>query len=111
LRSVPVGRDGDIGSVVERLRTAPLVTITGSGGMGETTVAVAVAERLQHDCADGAVFVDLAAVPPRADVTRAVSARCARSWVKRLSARRWRVARSAPRPTRSPRTASPADPG
>jgi predicted ATPase/DNA-binding winged helix-turn-helix (wHTH) protein len=73
LRSAPVGRDGDIGSVVERLRTAPLVTITGSGGMGKTTVALVVAERLRHDAADGVVFVDLAAVPPGADVTRAVS--------------------------------------
>ena len=73
LRSAPVGRDGNIASVVERLRTAPLVTITGSGGMGKTTVALAVAERLRHECAHGAMFVDLAAVPPGADVTRAVS--------------------------------------
>ena len=39
---MPIGRDDDIGSVVERVRRAPLVTITGSGGIGKTTVAVAV---------------------------------------------------------------------
>ena len=73
LRNAPIGRDGDIGSVVERIRAAPLVTITGSGGIGKTTVALAVAERLQAEYADGVVFVDLSPVPPQADVTRAVA--------------------------------------
>lgn len=73
LRNVPIGRDDDIGSVVERVRRAPLVTITGSGGIGKTTVAVAVANRLESDYPDGVVFVDLAPVPPGADVTRAVA--------------------------------------
>jgi predicted ATPase/DNA-binding winged helix-turn-helix (wHTH) protein len=73
LRTVPIGRDGDIGSVLERIRDAALVTITGSGGIGKTTVALAVAERLQTEYADGVVFVDLSPVPPQADVTRAVA--------------------------------------
>ena len=54
-------------------RTAPLVTITGSGGIGKTTLALAVAERLQADYADGAVFVDLSPVPAGGDVTLAVA--------------------------------------
>jgi predicted ATPase len=73
LRNTPIGRDGDITSVVERIRAAPLVTITGSGGMGKTTVALAVAERVQAEYANGVVFVDLSPVPPQADVTRAVA--------------------------------------
>lgn len=73
LRNVPIGRDDDIRSVVERVRQAPLATITGSGGIGKTTVAVAVAHRLEADYPDGVVFVDLAPVPPGADVTRAVA--------------------------------------
>ncbi|HEX6568750.1 MAG TPA: winged helix-turn-helix domain-containing protein [Acidimicrobiales bacterium] len=73
LRNVPIGRDGDMGSIVERIREGPLVTITGSGGIGKTTVALAVADRLQVEYADGAVFADLSPVQPGADVTRAVA--------------------------------------
>ncbi|HEX8803318.1 MAG TPA: winged helix-turn-helix domain-containing protein, partial [Acidimicrobiales bacterium] len=73
LRTAPIGRDGDMARVVERVREAPLVTITGSGGMGKTTVALAVADRVQAEHADGVVFADLSSVPPRADVTRAVA--------------------------------------
>ena len=73
LRNRPIGRDGDLELVAERIRTAPLVTITGSGGIGKTTLAVAVAERLQADYADGAVFVDLSPVPAGGDMTLAVA--------------------------------------
>ena len=73
LRNVPIGRDGDIESVVERVRNAPLVTITGSGGIGKTTVALAVADRLEGEYGDGVVFADLSPVPPQADITRAVA--------------------------------------
>ncbi len=73
LRNAPIGRDVDIDSVLERIRDAALVTITGSGGIGKTTVALAVADRVQADYADGVVFADLSPVPPQADVTRAVA--------------------------------------
>jgi hypothetical protein len=46
-RSVPIGREDDIASVVTSTRDAPLVTIVGPGGMGKTTVALAVAERVE----------------------------------------------------------------
>ena len=59
--------------MAERIGTAPLVTITGSGGIGKTTLALAVAERLQAEYADGAVFVDLSPVPAGGDVTLAVA--------------------------------------
>jgi predicted ATPase/DNA-binding winged helix-turn-helix (wHTH) protein len=73
LRNAPIGRDGDIDRVIERIRHAALVTITGSGGIGKTTVALAVADRLQAEYIDGVVFVDLSSVPPHTDVTRAVA--------------------------------------
>jgi DNA-binding winged helix-turn-helix (wHTH) protein len=73
LRNRPIGRDGDIESVVALVRNAPLVTIAGSGGMGKTTVALAVADRLEAEYAEGVVFVDLSPVAPQADVTRAVA--------------------------------------
>jgi predicted ATPase/DNA-binding winged helix-turn-helix (wHTH) protein len=73
LRNAPIGRDRDIGAVIERIQNAALVTITGSGGIGKTTVALAVADHLQGTYADGVVFVDLSAVPPHTDITRAVA--------------------------------------
>jgi predicted ATPase/DNA-binding winged helix-turn-helix (wHTH) protein len=73
LRNVPIGRDGDIRSVVDRIRDGRLVTITGSGGIGKTTVALAIADCLQGAYADGVVFVDLAPVPPHAEITRAAA--------------------------------------
>jgi predicted ATPase/DNA-binding winged helix-turn-helix (wHTH) protein len=73
LRNVPLGRDGDIDRVVELLRATRLATIIGTGGIGKTTVALAVAERLRAEWADGVVFVDLAPVPPQGDITRAVA--------------------------------------
>jgi predicted ATPase/DNA-binding winged helix-turn-helix (wHTH) protein len=73
LRNPPIGRGRDIASVVERMAEAHLVTITGSGGIGKTTVALAVADLVEDQYADGVVFVDLAPVPPRADLTRAVA--------------------------------------
>jgi predicted ATPase/DNA-binding winged helix-turn-helix (wHTH) protein len=73
LRSAPVGRDGDIAGVVERIRHAPLVTIAGSAGIGKTTVALAVADLLEAEYAEGVVFVDLSQVPAHGDVTRAVA--------------------------------------
>ncbi|HEY8548249.1 MAG TPA: hypothetical protein VIL36_24490 [Acidimicrobiales bacterium] len=67
LRSAPLGRDHDIGAVVDLLATAPLVTLTGSGGIGKTTVALAVAHRLREAGTDDVAFADLSTLPPGAD--------------------------------------------
>ncbi len=61
LRTPIFGREREI----ERLETlimterAPLVTLTGPGGSGKTRLALAVAERLRDQFADGIWFVDL----------------------------------------------------
>jgi len=73
LRTTLIGRDGDIGRVAEQVGRVPVLTVTGSGGIGKTTLALAVADRLADGYADGVVFVDLAPVPAGADVTRAVA--------------------------------------
>lgn len=57
-----VGRTKAIARIVELLDQRPLVTVTGSGGIGKTRVAVAVAERFLRERATPVWFVDLAAV-------------------------------------------------
>ena len=54
-----VGRDEEVGPLVDAVRTHALVTLTGPGGVGKTRLAVEVASRLGDELADGAGFVDL----------------------------------------------------
>jgi len=55
-----VGRDDAVAAVVSRLSRERLVTIVGPGGIGKTTVAVAVAERMITGYEHGVWLVDLA---------------------------------------------------
>jgi predicted ATPase/DNA-binding winged helix-turn-helix (wHTH) protein len=54
-----IGRDDVVVEVAKHLSRQRLVTITGTGGIGKTTVARAVAERLAGTFRDGAQIVDL----------------------------------------------------
>ncbi len=54
-----VGRDEDVVGVSGRLMTARFVTIVGAGGVGKTTLAVAVGHHLMATFAGSVVFVDL----------------------------------------------------
>src|SRR5262249_41207520 len=49
------------------------VTITGTGGVGKTRLAIEAAHRLRHDFEDGAYFVELAALNDAALVPAAVA--------------------------------------
>jgi predicted ATPase/DNA-binding winged helix-turn-helix (wHTH) protein len=55
-----IGRDDAVAALVARLSGQRLVTIVGPGGIGKTTVALAVAERLIADYEHGVWLVDLA---------------------------------------------------
>ena len=55
-----VGRSDVVPAVAEQLLRHRFVTLVGPGGLGKTTVAVAVANRLLDNFADGVRFVDLA---------------------------------------------------
>ena len=54
-----VGRDDDVHKVSARLTTARFVTLVGPGGVGKTTVAVAVGHHLVDAFAGAVLFVDL----------------------------------------------------
>ena len=55
-----VGRDETIGQVAGYQAENRLLTLVGPGGIGKTSVAVAVARRVSDDYPDGAWLVDLA---------------------------------------------------
>jgi predicted ATPase/DNA-binding winged helix-turn-helix (wHTH) protein len=57
-----VGRDETVASLAAQLRDRRLVTVVGPGGIGKTTVALAVAEAAGSAYRDGARFVDLSPV-------------------------------------------------
>src|SRR6266480_2947026 len=56
----PIGRADIVAMVSSRLKRGRFVTIVGSAGIGKTTVALAVADKLVGSYKDGARFVDLA---------------------------------------------------
>ena len=58
-----VGRDNTVAALAKQLAQRRLLTIVGPGGIGKTTVAVAVAEAVTPDYADGVWFVGLASLP------------------------------------------------
>jgi predicted ATPase/DNA-binding winged helix-turn-helix (wHTH) protein len=60
LLSPVIGRGDVIAILVDQLSQHRLLTILGPGGIGKTTVAIAVAERARRAFRDGVWFVDLA---------------------------------------------------
>src|SRR5690606_1398344 len=58
-----VGRAAEVEQVAAALRTAPVVTLTGEGGVGKTRLALEVAQRVDFaDYPDGIWFCDMSAV-------------------------------------------------
>ena len=80
LRALPapvtplLGRDHDVAAVTAALRRSAsrLVTLTGTGGVGKTRLALAVAREAGQSYADGVAFVPLAALDDPALVLPAV---------------------------------------
>lgn len=57
-----VGRTTTLAAIVDELATQRLVTIVGPGGIGKTSVAVALAAQIAASHQDGVIFVDLSAI-------------------------------------------------
>ena len=73
-RSAFIGRDDDLAEVRAALETAPVVTLTGVGGVGKTRLALQVAAETVTRFPDGVWFVDLGPVLDAGFVPAAVSA-------------------------------------
>ncbi len=73
-RLVPlIGRQHDLALVDSALRSAPMVTLVGPGGIGKTALALAAARRIADDAATVPWLVDLATVVSNREVPRAVA--------------------------------------
>ncbi len=68
-----LGRAAESATIGELLRTARLITITGPGGIGKTSLAVEAARDHAPDFPDGAWFVPLADVDDPAGVDEAIA--------------------------------------
>ncbi len=69
-----VGREATLAALSIKLQHHRLLTIVGSGGIGKTTVALALAEAAAGRHAEGALFVDLAPLGDPALVPAALAA-------------------------------------
>ena len=69
-----IGRSADISHVASLLESTRLVTIVGVGGVGKTTVAIAVAHGLQEDSYGAMLFVDLGLISDPRMVAGALTA-------------------------------------
>src|SRR5215475_14567167 len=67
-----VGRRRELAEIKRLLTTTRLLTLTGSGGVGKTRLAVRAAEDLARSLPEGAWFVSLAPIGDPLLVTRAV---------------------------------------
>ena len=70
-----VGRDQELDALLTFVRrpTGEVVTLTGTGGVGKTRLAVEAGHRVQSDFADGAAFVNLATVTDAVRVPDAIA--------------------------------------
>jgi DNA-binding SARP family transcriptional activator len=70
-----IGREREVDEILELVvaRGQRLLTLTGTGGIGKTRLAIAAAERLASHFEDGVWFVDLSALSDPGDVSRAVA--------------------------------------
>src|SRR5688572_17974858 len=69
-----VGREDELAEIARLLEVGALVTLTGTGGVGKTRLALRTASGTAGAYPDGVRFVDLAPLAPHADSALVVSA-------------------------------------
>ncbi|MGU3326640.1 ATP-binding protein [Methylobacterium mesophilicum] len=69
-----VGRSTAIDAICDALEARGFVTVTGTGGVGKTAVALAAANQVAAHFAEGACFVDLASVPDERHLAATIGA-------------------------------------
>ncbi|PWV50201.1 putative ATPase [Nocardiopsis sp. L17-MgMaSL7] len=69
-----VGRERDIVDLSRLMGTARMITLTGTGGIGKTRLALHLAERVLRRFPDGVRFIDLSEATDREQALRAVAA-------------------------------------
>jgi len=69
-----IGRDTDLNELERTILTERFVSVSGPGGIGKTTVALALAHRLSHEFVGDVAFVDLSTEQHNANVASAVAA-------------------------------------
>ncbi|MFL5673731.1 MAG: ATP-binding protein [Chloroflexota bacterium] len=67
------GRDRELAELVDLVAVARLVTLTGPGGIGKSSLAIEAARALADDFPDGAWFISLAAIDDPGQVMAAVA--------------------------------------
>ncbi|HSJ92101.1 MAG TPA: LuxR C-terminal-related transcriptional regulator [Ilumatobacter sp.] len=73
LRTALIGRDADVATITKRARADRLTTLVGPGGVGKTSIALAVAHAHTDHWPDGVVFVDLVPARGASDVLQAMA--------------------------------------
>jgi non-specific serine/threonine protein kinase len=68
-----VGRERELDEVCELLRTTRLLTLTGAGGVGKSSLAIEAARRLAGSYPDGVALVELAALADASLVAHAIA--------------------------------------
>ena len=68
-----VGRWRELHEIAELLAMAPVVTVTGSGGVGKTRLAIEAAQHLREHFQDGTFFVSFASLVSPAEVMPALA--------------------------------------
>jgi class 3 adenylate cyclase len=63
-----IGRSQELDEIVDLLTSRRVVTLTGTGGVGKTTLALAAIDRVAEKFPDGVWWIDLAAVDANDDI-------------------------------------------